>query len=51
MQNVIMIGCDLHDKNMLLKIAVNRDSSVRWSFLTSGRAPLGTPFHANRYLF
>jgi len=29
MQNVIMIGCDLHDKNMLLKIAVNRDTSVQ----------------------
>jgi transposase len=29
MQNVIMIGCDLHDKNMLLKIAVNRDPSVQ----------------------
>jgi transposase len=29
MKNVIMIGCDLHDKNMLLKIAVNRDSSTQ----------------------
>ena len=29
MQNVIMIGCDLHDKNMLLKIAVNRDPAVQ----------------------
>src|SRR5450755_2638053 len=29
MQNVIMIGCDLHDKNMLLKIAVNRDPSMQ----------------------
>lgn len=29
MQNVIMIGCDLHDKNMLLKIAVNRDSAIQ----------------------
>jgi transposase len=29
MQNVIMIGCDLHDKNMLLKIAVNRDAAVQ----------------------
>lgn len=29
MQNVIMIGCDLHDKNMLLKIAVNREASTQ----------------------
>lgn len=29
MQNIIMIGCDLHDKNMLLKIAVNREPSVQ----------------------
>jgi transposase len=29
MQNSIMIGCDLHDKNMLLKIAFNREASVQ----------------------
>ena len=29
MKNVIMVGCDLHDKNMLLKIALNRDLSVQ----------------------
>lgn len=29
MKNVIMVGCDLHDKNMLLKIAVDRDQSVQ----------------------
>ena len=29
MQNVIMIGCDLHDKNMLLKIAVNREAPIQ----------------------
>jgi transposase len=29
MQNGIMIGCDLHDKNMLLKIAVNRGPSTQ----------------------
>jgi transposase len=27
MENVIMIGCDLHDKNLVLKIAMNREAS------------------------
>ncbi|MFH0938800.1 MAG: transposase, partial [Planctomycetota bacterium] len=32
MGNTIMVGCDLHDKTMLLKIAVGQGASQRRSF-------------------
>src|SRR5438105_3980671 len=32
MEKIILIGCDLHDKNMLLKIAVDKDPSIKRSF-------------------
>ena len=32
MAHPIMVGCDLHDRNMLLKVAVGRGSPFQMSF-------------------
>lgn len=38
MCKVIMIGCDLHDVNTVLKVAEGREASIRQAFATSARA-------------
>jgi|GEM_PF-7035861 len=35
---VIMIGCDLHDSTMVLKVADGPGASLRKGFLTANRA-------------
>lgn len=42
MEKSILIGCDLHDRNMLLKIAVGREPSVKrsWSNDPAGRVAM-----------
>jgi len=42
MDKCIMVGCDLHDRSMLLKIAIGREPSVRrdWSNDAAGRAEM-----------
>ncbi len=42
MEKCILIGCDLHDRNMLLKIAVGREPSVKqsWSNDPAGRVAM-----------
>ena len=35
MEKVMMIGCDLHDKSMLLKIAVDRGAAEKSSVVNS----------------
>lgn len=40
MSKVIMIGCDLHDATMALKVAVGPEASVRKGFATSNREGL-----------
>ena len=34
MSKVIMIGCDLHDRNMLLKVAVGTAQPEQLSYVT-----------------
>jgi len=42
MEKFIMVGCDLHDKTMLLKMAVARESAVKrsWGNNASGRSAM-----------
>lgn len=42
MRKIIMIGCDLHDKTMLLKIAEGREAAETWSVknTATGRAKM-----------
>jgi transposase len=36
MSQVIMVGCDLHDKSMLLKCAIGKSGVTTWSTLNNG---------------
>src|ERR1700722_15147109 len=40
MCKVIMIGCDLHDATMVLKVADGPDATVRKGFATSNRSAM-----------
>ncbi len=41
MESVLMVGCDLHDRNGLCKVAVGRGDPAVWRFPNNGAGRAG----------